>query len=175
MKYCVNINNGRTFTIEGENEEGLMLVENGKVKIIKPSTFKRYYRLLDNNNKSSEQLTEQIQEEIPKKTYEGVYKRYYKKYDRNTKPLWDARFDTKNEVLELRDSNYNVIMKCRLSKSKECIVVKQMSSGAYRFFRKCHINRALKHILYNQDIRTKEAIIPTFNMWLANCRLKIDI
>ena len=186
MKYCINTQNQKTFAVEEVTETTVRLVVDGKVKDIKPSTFKRYYRFLDDqkltvDKQKTEQVAEQLeqnkqqqqqaeqQRQIKQAKINNVKKNwqaYYKSYERNNAPLWDAVIE--NGKLVARDTNKNVVLTCKMSKTKTCIVIKQQA-GCQRYFTK--FDAARKHVLYNQDIRTIQAIGKVFDKWLADAKL----
>lgn len=186
MKYCINTQNHKTFAVEEVTETTIRLVVDGKVKDIKPSTFKRYYKFLDDQkltvdkqkteqvaeqleqNKQQQQQVEQKKAQIATKTHnvEKRWQAYYKHYERNNAPLWDAVIE--NGKLVARDTNKNVVLTCKMSKTKTCIVIKQQA-GCQRYFTK--FAAARKHVLYNQDIRTIQSISKVFDKWLADAQV----
>lgn len=188
MKYCINTQNHKTFAVEKMNDAAVLLVVEGKVKAIKPSTFKRYYKLLDDqkltvDEHKTQQVVEQLEQQqqqqqqqeqkrvataIKKHNVSKGWQAYYKPYQKNNLPLWDAIID--KNVLIVRDSDKNTIMQCRLSKTKTCIVIKQQN-GCKRYFTK--FTAARKHVLNNQDIRTIQSIGKVFDKWLADAQLAV--
>ena len=183
--YCINTQNQKTFAVEEVTETAVVLVVDGKLKTIKPSTFKRYYKLLDDKLTVDKQKTDEVAQQLERNKQQVLqtererqaeaakkhnvqknWQIYYKSYQKNSYPLWDAVVD--KDILIVRDSDKNTIMQCRLSKTKTCIVVKQ-KDGAKRYFTK--FTAARKHILYNQDIRTINSIGKVFDKWLADAQL----
>ena len=187
MKYCINTNNKKTFAVEKITETAVLLVVNGEIKTIKPSTFKRYYKLLNDELKVDDQKTQQVaqrleqseqqQKVVDQKNSEAIIKKhnvekrwqaYYKPYQKNGYPLWDAVIE--RNTLIVRDSDKNTRLECKLSNTKTCIVIKQQD-GSKRYFTK--FTAARKHVLYNQDIRTINSIGVVFDKWLASAQLAV--
>lgn len=186
---CINKTTGKTFIIVGQQNDTILLAVDGKVKPIKLSTFKRHYKLLNNEMRVDEQLTEQvcndqqqkydamvekdcrIKERISKKIVAKPWKYYYKPYERNSAPLWDAIIE--NDNLIVRDADKKTIMIGRMSKTKTCVVIEQQSTGCKRYFN--NFKMARSHVLNNQDIRTIQSIGKVFDKWLASAQLKTQI
>lgn len=187
QKMCINTTNQKVFRIAGENETTVILEVEGKLKSIKLSTFKRYYRILtvgkDNKIVSDKQQTaQQVEPKLQKQvetqqkekqyTHQGgdknvVWNKYYKKYKRNVYPLWNGSIE--QQTLFLKDQQGNKLIECTMSKTLTCIKVKQLNSGAKRYF--TNFDQAKKHVLYDQDIKTIEYIGKLFEKWLSQVLL----
>lgn len=154
---CVHKTSGKTFRIVGEQDNTILLECEGRIKPIAISTFKRYYQTLTiTNNKVKVDKEVQIQQ-APKKQYQ-----YYKNYCRNLMPLWNGTIGDK--CLNIKDQEGNIIIQCTMSETKKCIKVKQVKTGARRYFPK--FEQAKRHIVYDQDIKTTEYLSKLFDKWL---------
>lgn len=173
IRYAVNKKNHKVFTVEGRDEESVLLVVNGRIKPIKASTFKRYYKMLDQQDQQVVKDAQKIekQKQIGAAKCTKTWKDYTRPYKRNDKPLWDAV--TKNGELLVRDSDKNIIMSCRLSETGNCVSIKQLATDSRRYF--SNFSRARKHVLNNQDIRTIQSIGKVFDKWLADQRLAMNL
>ena len=185
QQICMNKTTGKTYIITGQQNDIVCLAVDGKIKSIKLSTFKRHYRLLNEQMKVDEQLTEQMceqqqkeydrivqhdqkqKEKVSKKINAKPWKYYYKPYAKNSLPLWDAVIEDGDLIL--KDVNKNIIMTCYMSKTKTCVIVKQQSTGCRRYFNNFRMVR--KHILNNQDIRTINSVGKVFDKWLADATI----
>lgn len=185
-KYAINTQSNKTFEVASIEETAVVLVLDGKLKAIKPSTFKRYYKLLDNNlkvdDKQTIEIVEQQREQIQKNqeafkrdeqnaqkkhNVDKAWKAYYRPYQQNEDPLWNAVI--KENKLIIYSVNQKPVMTCQMSSSGRCIKVKQLNDNCKRYFAKFSVAR--KHILHNQDIRTTKAIGIVFDKWLADQKL----
>ena len=188
-KYAINTQNNKTFEVAAIEETAVILTIDGKHKAIKPSTFKRYYKLLNDNlqvdNQQTTKVVEQQQEQIQKNqetfkrdeqnaqkkhNVDRAWKAYYKPYQQNEDPLWNAVI--KENRLVVYNVNQKPIMTCEMSNSGRCIKVKQLNDNCKRYFTKFNVAR--KHVLHNQDIRTIKAIGVVFDKWLADQKLLFE-
>lgn len=154
-QYAINTQNNKTFEVSAINETAVLLVVDGKVKSIKPSTFKRYYKLIEQTNPVEEKQTNKR------------WKNYYKPYKQNESPLWNATI-LNNELIIL-NTEKQPIMICSMSNSGRCVKVKQVRDNCKRYFTKFDV--AKKHILNNQDIRTIRVIGSAYESWIADQKL----
>lgn len=174
--YCINTKTQKTFEVLEQTNDGFILSVEGNKKSVKISTFKRWYKIIDDQLKSNSKQTKQIvkqveaqveQTEQQKKHFtKRDWHNYYKPYERNSAPLWDAVVEGSDFIV--RDGDYTPVMLCKMSKTKTCIVVRQQN-GCKRYF--TNFAAARKHILHNQDIRTIQAVGKAFDKWLATAKL----
>ena len=115
-------------------------------KIIKLSTFRRYYKKVE-------------QVDPPKIKFD--WKKYYKTYKRNEIVLFDVKF--KDGKLLFLDEKEKAVISCQLSKTKTCVVVEQLGSRAKRYFNKPQ--QAINHICYDQGLYQVQIFKTVFEKW----------
>lgn len=103
--------------------------------------------------------TEQSKQPVANKTNKYSYYRHYK---RNQKPLWNTQ--TIDNAFYCCAEDGTQIIKCTLSKTAICIRIEQVATKAKRYF--TNFNRAKRHLVYDQDIKTTQYINEKFDKWL---------
>lgn len=127
-----------------DNDAYLIDVNTDERKTITLSTLHRYY--------------EEVQP-VANKTNKYPY---YRHYERNQKPLWNTQ--TVDDTFYCCAEDGTKIIKCTLSKTAICIRIEQVATKAKRYF--TNFNRAKKHLVYDQDIKTTQYISEKFDKWL---------
>lgn len=87
---------------------------------------------------------------------------YYRHYERNQKPLWNTVVE--DNALYCCNEAGDKLIKCTLSKTAVCIRIEQVATKAKRYF--TNFNRAKRHLVYDQDIKTTQYIGEKFDKWL---------
>lgn len=84
---------------------------------------------------------------------------YWKSYKRNDKPIWDGITVGKEYII--RDSDKNEMFKVYKT-DRHFVILKGKNSRRYLN----DSDHTLKHILYNQDIRTIASITKSFTEYI---------